>query len=110
MNTRKYAEKLRELAAWLDSRPEFATDSEPMFYMRYHAKPQFMAAVAALKPGIKKYTDGGYPEVEFHPTSAPSDCYIKIVAPRDIACRKIQEEKWECEPLLSPKEEASIGA
>jgi len=108
MNSREYANKLRELADWLDGRPEFKTDSEPIFYMRYFDKKEFLAAVVALKPGTKKYTEGSYPEVEFIPDSAPKNAYVKIAAPRHVACRKVQEAKWECEPLLSPSEDAEI--
>jgi len=33
---------------------------------------------------------------------------ISMTIPRDQVCRKVQEAKWECEPLLTPEEEATL--
>ena len=33
---------------------------------------------------------------------------ITMAIPRDKVCRKVQEAKWECEPLLTPEEEAAL--
>ena len=64
---------------------------------------QVIAAVKALGTGEKKY-DGS--DLQFT-AATPIPLWIRVQ--RSVVCRKVQEEKWECEPLLSPEEDAALG-
>jgi hypothetical protein len=62
-----------------------------------------------LKPGRKEYGEGVERDaLTFYPSGVPEgiDFYLRIN--RAAMCRKVQEEKWECEPLLSADEESEI--
>lgn len=109
-SSREYANKLRELADWLDKRPEFPmNDGErPFVHLNYYDREGFTAAVRATKPGKKELTNGSYPEVKFRP-SLPNDTYLEIAIARDKVCRKVQEVKWECEPILSELDDQELA-
>lgn len=109
--SRDYATKLRVLADWLDQRTEFQMgDSERLFVaLNYYDRESFTAAVKATKPGTKEVTNGSYPEVKFRPSLPDSDTYFVISIARDKVCRKVQEAKWECEPILSELDEQELA-
>jgi len=108
MNSHKYAEKLRQLADVLLSKPEFNTPwEESLAYTTFYYwgdKSDFLGAVKALGAGKKDWCKG---ELIFLPEATDM---LRFGISRSTVCRKVQEEKWECEPLLSDEEEAKIGA
>jgi hypothetical protein len=108
MTSREYAQKLRELADYLDARNEFETGTKPYMFVHASTKREFLDAVLALKPGTKEVTTGSYPQIKFRPTIKPEGVEIILDAPRDVACVKVQDEVWECEPLLRPEDEAAV--
>lgn len=106
MTSHEYAQRLKEIADFLLSRPAFATANAPMALQMYYDKDKFMAAALSLGSGKKKFTDGQWAEVKFCPDGYPE---IMLSIPRDKVCRKIQDVVWDCEPFLSAAEEASLG-
>ena len=104
MKSHEYANRLNALAEFLLSKPEFEFDSEPMLFQHYYDKEPFLDAVRALGAGSKEYSET---ELIFRPSEHNE---LRIYINRDKVCRKVQQEKWECEPLLSPDEEAQVGA
>jgi hypothetical protein len=105
MDSHEYAEKLREASEVLKSRPAFEINSVPFTHMYFSfEKDKFISAVKALGSG-KKEVDQYY--VTFKPSSIP---VIQLYIDRNSVCRKVQEEKWDCEPLLSELEDAQVGA
>jgi hypothetical protein len=113
MTSHEYANKLKALAEWLLSKPEVDahTDHVRESFWYWSAKEPFLAAVRALKPGRKEYGEGTNADalaLKFYPAGVPEgvDFYLRIN--RSAMCRLIQEAKYECEPLLSPEEEAQI--
>lgn len=104
MNSYQYANKLKDIADFLLSKPNFEADSGPTLYMYFGGdKARFVRAAKAVGPVTKKYTDRDF---ELRPVDHPE---LVIYASRNAVCRKVQEEKWECEPLLSADEETEIG-
>lgn len=104
MNSHEYANGLAEIAEFLLSKPAFDTrHSTPKPYLYFWTeKEKFLEAVRALGAGTKEYkTD----ELFFH-----AGDFVTLVVQRSAVCRKVQEEKWECEPLLSDSELQSIGS
>lgn len=102
-----YARRLQELAAFLLSRDSFVLPySEPTSYHHFHyyEKEPFVAAVRALGSGKKKITETG---IEFIVT--PPGSHISLEAPRNLLCRLIRPAEYDCDPLLSPEEEKSLG-
>lgn len=103
MTSHEYARELQKTAAILLNRPEIAFPHGPYLYESYYDKEQFLEAVRAMGSGAKKFT-----EHDFRFT--PTDTCITMCISRSKVCRKVQEEKWECEPLLSEEEVSEIGA
>ena len=106
--SRDYAKSLRDAADFLDSRPEFLYDTNLYLFVNCYSKETFLAAVHALKPGKKEFTDGPYPELQFTPELPAKSFSIRVDVPRDKVCRKVRDAQWECEPILSDAEVASI--
>lgn len=106
MTSHEYANRVKEIADFLLSRPEFDTGGSPHFFLSFYDKDKFLLAVKALGTGTKEFTTGSWPEVVFKPTGAEE---IKVSVPRDKVCRKVQDAVWECEPLLSTGEIEQIG-
>jgi hypothetical protein len=110
MNSHRYAQKLHEIADFLLSRPEFDTDGMPRVSLWFFAeKEKFLTAVRALGSGKKVYERGSSGDLRFIPSGNPIDTDFSVYINRSAVCRKVQEEKWECEPLLGPEEEELIG-
>lgn len=110
MTTRNYAERLRRLADFLDSRPEVEIAQQNLtVWLNFYEKEKFVAAVKAMGSGTKKIGESEWSSVEFYPAGAPEGVKFSLEITRNKICRKVQEEKWECEPFLSPEEEAEIG-
>jgi hypothetical protein len=106
MTSHEYANKLKELSDFLLAKPEFDFYSNSGRIRLYFgsSKEKFIKAAKALGSVTKTYKDG---DIEVAPVDHP---IFVLYANRDTVCRKVQEEKWECEPLLSQAEEAEIGA
>ncbi len=104
MNSHLYANKMKEIADFLLSRPEFETAHACTIYQWYWSKKDdFLGAVKALGAGKKEWkTDDLY----FVPEGCPE---ITTVVQRSAICRLVRPAEYDCEPLLSQEEEASIG-
>jgi hypothetical protein len=108
MNSHKYAEELKAVAAFLLSKPDvpvgYSEDHVPSIYLSYSSdKERFLEAARAFGSGQKSYD-------EWNLNFTPKGCLLlKMMVSRSAVCRKVQEEKWECEPLLSDEEESSIA-
>lgn len=105
MNSHEYAKRMKEIAEFLLARPEFPMAHGPMIFHTYYEKEPFVAAVKALGSGKKTHTTGMYPEVQFVSTLCPE---INIAIPRDKVCRLVREAEYDCEPFLSPEEDAAL--
>lgn len=101
----EWAKKLRETAEKLASCPEVHLSSlaRASIYFWNGDKEKFLAAVRALKPG-RKIIEKDY--VRFIPDGTILELYID----RNAVCHKVQEAQYECEPLLSPQEDAEMEA
>lgn len=98
MKSHEYAAALQRTAELLLLKPEFDCDSEPGIYLFFHAdKERFIAAVRALGSGTKSFSGD---DLIFQPTGTCLRFYVN----RNSVCRKVQEVKWECEPLLTGEE------
>ena len=99
MTSHEYAGELLKIVNYLtDGRPEFEVDFPPT--VRFHfwsEKEKFVAAVKALGSGTKEVSGSDF---YFRVKGAS----IAVQANRDSVCKKIQEAKWECEPLFTPEE------
>lgn len=108
MNSHEYAMKLKELAEFLLGKPDFNMpwgEKHAYTILSYWgSKDDFLGAVRALGEGTKEWSRD---DLTFVP-SGTDMLHLQIA--RSKVCRKVQEEKWECEPLLSQAEEAQIGA
>lgn len=102
-----WARDLQRTAEFLLSKPEVDLSGDiPRSRARYWGgedKVNFLKFVRAAVPGRKVI--GEY-SVEFRPTGAN----LEIAISRETVCRKVQDVKYECEPLLSPEEDAELEA
>ena len=98
MKSHEYAQKIKEAAEFLLSKEEFEVDSTPSVMIFYYSqKTLFLDAVKAVGSGTKKYSSD---DLIF----TPGETCLHLYVNRNAVCRKVQEEKWECEPLLSGEE------
>ena len=108
LTSHEYAKKLQQLADFLLSKPNFNTDWEEKYsyvtFNYYAKKADFLDAARSLGSGKKEWSDD---RLKFVPNGTDM---LKIYVSRSAVCRKVQEEKWECEPLLSAEEEERVGA
>lgn len=107
-NSHEYARALQQAAEFLLSKPEFTTEtSGPYIYLGiFYDKEPFLKATRSLGALTKEYTTTQLKVKRELPLGAR--VYFEIG--RDKVCRLVQEAKWECEPILSPEEDASVGA
>jgi hypothetical protein len=103
MKSHEYAQKLKETAEYLLSKPEFKVSYTTIYFGHYWDKDEFLTAVRALGAGTKKYSDA---DLTFSPAS-PSPIYLSIN--RSTVCKLVRQAEYECELLLSQEEEAEIG-
>ena len=101
-----WARELQKTAEFLLSRPEIQMPAEgiPSCRVRYWGeggKPDFLKFVRATVPGKKVIYDSS---VEFQANGA----HLEMAIDRSVVCRKVQDVKYECEPLLSPEEETEL--
>jgi len=104
MNSHEYARELQRTVDHLLERPEFETNhSEPFLFISFWEKDAYVAAARALGSGIKQFSGG---DLHFKPNGT---CLTLSIS-QDKVCRKVQEAKWECEPLFSPGEVRGFGS
>lgn len=106
MTSHEYAGKLKELADFLLSKPDFETKQSDKFaYIQFYYwtdKAEFLSAVKALGSGTKEWKEE---EIIFSPLGTDM---LRLQISRSAVCRLVQEAKYECEPLLSDDEVASL--
>jgi hypothetical protein len=101
MKSHELAHALIATAEFLLSQPEFATPSKThSLYLGsyWDDKDALVAMVKAVGTVTKEY-NGSDLQVN---VDTPVKIWTRIN--RDKVCRKVQEAKWECEPLLKPEE------
>ena len=105
MKSHEYAKQVIQAAEFILSRPEFEaeTTSTTLYLGCFWDKALFLAAVRALGTGKKEYSG-----TELRYAVEDHGAKMTMTIPRDKVCRKVQEAKWECEPLLTPEEEAAL--
>ena len=113
MTSHEYSSRLRAAADKLDNAPEFEVpDYEESYIAKsgivrlsyYGDKDGFLAAVRAIGGGVK---GGDEQSLEFK----SGDIVLRVN--RDLLCRIVkpaQPAEYDCEPLLSQLEEASLGS
>lgn len=102
-----YAKFLREQADFLESRPAFNLPSEDrttMTFLHYYEKEPFIAAVKAVGAGKKEFTEN---EVTFRVERTWG--LVELHAPRRTVCRLVRAAEYDCDPFLTPAEEAVLG-
>ena len=104
MQSHTYAAKLKDLAEFLLSKPEFKVGTRPYFFSYQYTKEDFILAVRSLGAGTKEFTDT---QIKFKPTDMPVGGYVE--APRDKVCTLVKAAVWDCEPLLSASELEEAG-
>lgn len=102
MNSHEYAKILHDTAEHLLSRPVVEVENEPFLYLGFWDKERFVTAARAMGSGQKRFTGT---DLRFKPDGT---C-LELSIGRDKVCRKIQDAKWECEPILSEVEVEQLG-
>ena len=104
MKSHEYAEGMKQVAEFLLSRPEFETQMDPWVYLgHYYSKEKFLDAVRALGSGHKEYQND---ELKFE--NKEHGAKIQVSIRRSEVCRLVKAAEYECIPLLSIEEEASL--
>lgn len=97
-----WARELQHTAEFLLSKTEVEIGHLPKSRaMFFSDKEPFLKLVRAFKPG-RKVTNEWY--VEFYPAGSE---FLELVVNRDLVCRRLNPQ-YECEPLLSPQEDAEM--
>lgn len=100
--THDLAKQLQETAKYLLKKPKIEIGDLPRTFLSFwSAKETFLALVRATVPGTKEVSD-------YNVYFRPRDVAITLSVDRSSVCRKVQDVKWECEPLLSPEEDAEM--
>jgi hypothetical protein len=104
MTSHEYARELQKTVEHLLGRPEvqFEDYASPHQYISFWDKDKFVAAARAMGAGKKEFRDS---DLHFVPDGR---CLVLSIG-RDKVCRKIQDAKWECEPILSDTEVEQLG-
>lgn len=105
MNSHLYAERLKDLAEFLLSKPEFETNTKVYMLMYQSDKEKLVQAVKAIGAGTKTFTDN---EFKFAANTLPEGIELRISAPRNLVCKLVAAAKYDCEPLLSPDEVTAL--
>ena len=105
MKSHEYADQLKKLAEALLSAPDIflnCSANAPSIIMSFWTdKQKFLDVVRALGTAGEKDFATSKNTMYFTPAAFP---FVFMSIERSAVCRKIQEEKWECEPLLSEEE------
>jgi len=104
MDSHQYAKQLKETAEHMLARPvvELEEHSTPHVYIGFWDKDKFVAAARSFGGGRKSFS---MDDLHYEPNGT---CIILSIG-RAKVCRKIQDVKWECEPLLSTEEVEKLG-
>lgn len=109
MTSHEYAAQLHEIAAFIESRPVFEMpDYTTKAWDRiqfFSDKDKFLAAGRAIGSFTKEFDRDDILLIH----ALPSGAHIDLVAARNLVCRLVKEAEYECEPLLTPEEEKSLG-
>jgi hypothetical protein len=115
MTSHEYARKLRAVADLLEGASEFKMPAYMDGYVKEYGadniqfhrdKELFIAAVRALPNGRKAGDSNTYDFIV-------GDGLLHLQVNRSAVCRVVRPAvpaEYECEPLLSPEEEAQVGA
>lgn len=103
LTSRVYAEKLRKIADFLDSRPVFELEYDQSKTISFWSKDKFVNAVKAIGNATKTYDEGEHSSLYITPVEFPD---LKLSIMRSSVCKKIV--KFECEPLFSDSELESL--
>ena len=103
MTSHEYAKELQKTVDHLLSRQEveFESYAQPFLFVSFYDKEKFVSAVRAMGSGEKKFETV---DLRFEPNDT---CLIMSIG-KDKVCRKVQEAKWECDPLFSDEEIAQL--
>jgi len=114
MTSHEYAREITKIAAGLLDRPEFDMPDyySPTYKKSYMVldyfgdKKRFLLAAKAIGTATKGGNDEDYVLI---PQFAPM---LQVRANRNAVCRVVKPAvpaEYECDPLLSPQEEAQVG-
>lgn len=99
MKSHEFAAELQKTVEHLLSRPDVDFETgKPFLYVGFYQKDQFVAAARAMGSGKKEFSSCN----DLHFT--PNGTCLTLSISRSKVCRKIQDVKWECEPLFSEDE------
>jgi hypothetical protein len=99
MKSHEFAAVLKTTAEHILNRPDVEFESSnPYVFAHFYEKAIFVKAAMAMGAGKKEFSNCD--DLHFTPTGT---C-LTMVIPRNKLCRKIQDVKWECEPILSTEE------
>lgn len=101
-SSHEYARAMLATAEYILARPDVDFDVEHRIYLHFWNKEQFINAAKAMGTCKKEFASD---ELVLKIEGAP----IEIRAPRNLVCRKIQEAKFVCEPLMSDRELEALG-
>lgn len=97
MTSHEWAIELNKTANLLLSKPEVEMETNPYVFAWFYDKERFLSAVRAFGQGKKQFTEHDF-------KFSVDGTVLTMTIARSKVCRKVQEEKWECEPLLSEEE------
>jgi hypothetical protein len=104
MKSHEFATQLKVTAEHILNRPDVEIESNsPFVFMSFWDKKLFVEVARTMGPGKKEFSSTN----DLHYT--PNGTCLTLSIPRDKVCRKIQDVKWECEPLLSAEEVDQLG-
>lgn len=103
MTSHEYAAELQKTVDHLLSRPEVEFTNSPFLFVSFYEKEKFVAAARAMGSGKKSFSSCD--DLHFIPHGT---CLTMSIS-RSLVCRKIQDVKWECEPILSNEEVEQLG-
>lgn len=98
MQSHEVAKQLMKTATSLLDKPEVELPGFSEVVIWYFSqKEDFIKTVKAFGVGKKDFNSS---YLDFRPTGT----FLVLRINRDEVCMKVQEEKWECEPLLTKAE------
>jgi hypothetical protein len=106
------ATELRKMADSLDKEPKAIVQQCWITFMCSDRQTFLNTARLMPRPVFKKFDDDPkYPRIKVGSKDFTGPVHLNVEAPRDIACRVVtpaQPAVYDCEPLLSAEEEASL--
>lgn len=105
MTNKEISAVLYQLSKVYETAPDGAEISQPTLTMFVYSKAEAIATIKAIGGKFTKHVGITPDYMEFRSARIPG---VTISINRDSVCRKIVT--YDCEPLLSPAEEADIMA